>query len=87
MPKYRIELTRTAQKEIGKLDIQIARRVEKKLRFFIDSGRPLSFAEPLTELSDAGYRWRVGNYRVLFDEKKGLITIMRVQHRREVYRR
>ncbi len=87
MPKYRIELTRSAQKEVQKLDVQIARRIEKKLNFFIASRNPLSFAEPLAKPGDADYRWRVGNYRVLFDEKNGLITIMRIQHRREVYRK
>jgi len=87
MPKYKIELTRTAQKEVARLDVQIALRIKKKLQFFIDSGEPLGFAEPLTKPGDAGYRWRVGNYRVLFNERQGRITIMRVQHRREVYRK
>ena len=53
----------------------------------MEQDNPLKFAEPLTKPADAQYRWRVGNYRVLFDESNGLITILRVQHRSEVYKK
>lgn len=87
MPKYRIELVRSVQKDVHKLDVQIARRIEKKLNYFVASKKPLSFAEALSKPGDADYRWRVGDYRILFDVKDGLITIVRIQHRREVYRK
>ena len=36
----------------------------------------------------AGYRLRVGNYRILYDinDQAKTVTIHRVQHRKEVYR-
>lgn len=85
MPEYRLVFTKTALKDIKKIDSQTSRRIKKKIMFYIDSQKPFYFAEPLTKPADAGYRWRVGDYRVLFDEKDSLITILKVQHRREVY--
>jgi len=32
------------------------------------------------------YRFRVGDYRVLFEVEKETIVIYRIRHRREVYR-
>jgi len=86
MSDYRIEFTKSSKKDIEKLSSQVSKRIEKKIMFFVESGKPLTFAEPLTKQSDAEYRWRIGDYRVLFDEKKHLITILKIQHRREVYR-
>lgn len=36
-----------------------------------------------------GFRIRVGNYRLLYlvDNKKRIVTITRIKHRREVYRK
>lgn len=89
MSKPRVLLTRNAQKDIHKLDAQVAKRIHKKLNYFIDSGKPLDFAENLMKPADAQYRWRVGDYRVLFDcnEKNNSITILKIQHRREIYRK
>ena len=84
---YEVRLVRSAQKDIKSIDRQIALRIQKKIQFFLDSQDPLSFAEPLTKPSDAQYRWRVGNYRALFDVDQATIIILRVQHRREVYKK
>lgn len=38
--------------------------------------------------SEGDWRIRIGEYRIVFavDDSRGRLTIMRVQHRREVYR-
>lgn len=88
MTSFKVVLTKNAQKDISNLDAQIAKRIQKKLVYFVDSGKPLDFAEHLTKPADAQYRWRVGDFRVLFDfnEKSKTITILKIQHRREVYK-
>lgn len=58
-----------------------------KLDFFINQENPMDFAEPLTKPHDAQYRYRVGDYRILFDVEDHNIIVLRVQHRRELYRR
>lgn len=86
MQSCSIEFTKTALKDFKKLDKAIAVRVKKKILYFLESGRPLDFAESLVKSADADYRWRVGNYRILFDEQDGVIAILHIQHRREVYK-
>ncbi|MDH4220892.1 MAG: type II toxin-antitoxin system RelE/ParE family toxin [Candidatus Aminicenantes bacterium] len=34
-----------------------------------------------------GYRFRIGDYRVIFDIEGNEIGVLRVGHRREIYRR
>ena len=83
---HTITITKTARKDIKKLSPQIQKRLKSKLEFFIAQKDPLVFAEPLTEPINAQYRFRVGNYRVLFDIEGHNLVILHVQHRREVYR-
>lgn len=87
MAKFRLLYKKHAVKDIQSLSPQIRKRLAAKLEFFIDQENPLDFAEPLTKPADAQYRYRVGDYRILFDVEDHNIVILRVQHRSEVYRR
>ena len=86
MPTYRLLYKKPAAKDIQKLPTQIRKRLKTKLEWFIEQKNPLDVAEPLTKPADARYRFRVGSYRVLFDVESNSIVILRLQHRREVYR-
>jgi mRNA interferase RelE/StbE len=85
--EYRLLYKKSAVKDIQSLSTQIRRRLATKLVFFAGQENPLDFAEPLTKPADAQYRYRVGDYRILFDVEEHNIVVLRVQHRREVYRR
>ena len=87
MSAYKLLYKKLAVKDIRTLTPQIQKRLKAKLEFFIAQDNPLEFAEPLTKPADAQYRFRVGNYRVLFDIEDGNIVVLHIQHRREVYRR
>ena len=87
MSVYKLLYKKPAVKDIRALAPQLQKRLKAKLEFFIAQDNPLKFAEPLTKPADAQYRFRVGNYRVLFDVENGSIVVLHVQHRREVYRR
>jgi mRNA interferase RelE/StbE len=76
-----------AVKDIKAVSPELKERLKYKLEWFASQPDPLSFAEPLTKPADAQYRYRVGNYRVLFDVDHDTIIVLRVQHRREVYRK
>lgn len=86
MAKYVLLYKQPAAKEIKKLPKQIQKRLKAKLEWFIDQPEPLVFAERLTKPADAQYRYRVGAYRVLFDVDGHNIVVLKVQHRRDVYR-
>lgn len=87
MSNYKIVFTKNAVKELQKLDKAIARRIKRKLQHFINN-RPLGLATRLTKPTDAQYRWRAGDYRILFDYDKAnqRIIILKIQHRKEIYR-
>lgn len=87
MGGYKLVFKPKASKDIQKIDIVSQKRIIKKLKFFMSQKNPLDYAIKLAGEEEAHYRWRVGTYRVVFDVKGLSIIILRVQHRREVYRK
>lgn len=75
-----------AEKKFGKLDSQIQARIIKKLEFVISTLNPLDFAESLTQSKIGQYRFRVGDYRVVFDVEDETIIVLTVGHRRDIYK-
>ena len=74
-----------ALKQLKKLDKQIQKRVINALeRIRI---RPETYLTKL--VGDPGYKIRVGDYRVIIDLDKGklMILVIKVGHRRNVYKR
>ena len=87
MSTYALLYKKPAAKEIQKLPKQIRSRLKRKLEWFVAQENPLQFADYLTKPADAQYRFRVGNYRILFDVEEHAIVVLHVQYRRDVYRR
>ena len=82
---YRLLYTQRAVRDIEKLDSQIKERIGKTLlRYERD---PLRYAEKLTQSAIGSYRFRIGDYRVVFDLDGEEIVVLRVGHRREIYKR
>lgn len=75
-----------AVKEIRKLSPAVRKRIGTKLQFYAAQDELLNFALCLTQPADAQYRFRIGDYRVMFDIDGDDIIVLHVQHRREVYR-
>ena len=78
----------SALKDLQKLPKQIQKRILEKLDFYVSSPNPLKFAEKLQSKDLGDYRYRIGDYRVIFDfddELKALI-ILKVGHRKDVYK-
>ena len=86
---YQILFVENAENDLAVLDSKVARRILEKLEWFRETPNPLRFAERLTDSPYGEYRFRVGDYRILFDvNARGVITILvilRIKHRREVY--
>jgi len=82
-----LAFTRSAEKDLKKLSLPTQKQILKKLRFFMDQPDPLKLAVKLTGFSKGGdYRFRIGNYRAVFDVDKQTIFILHIEHRRDVYR-
>ena len=81
---FKLVYTRRAAKDIQKLDAPTKNRIGKALLKFKDA--PLDYADKLTNLLIGSYRFRVGDYRIVFDLYGNDIVVLRVGHRREIYR-
>jgi mRNA interferase RelE/StbE len=72
-------------RDIEGLDPGVKDRIGKTLlRYEKD---PLRHAEKLSHSDLGSYRFRVGDYRVVFDLEGEEIVVLRVGHRREIYKR
>lgn len=80
---YKLLYTKTAYNDIQKLDIVAKKRIKKKLEQYIRD--PLPYAKKLVDPAIGSYRWRVGNYRIVFDIDKDAVVVLRVGHRKEIY--
>ena len=85
MGSYRLEVKRSASKEIAALPKADCQRVVGKIQLLASEPRP----HGCEKLSGAEkYRIRQGNYRILYeiDDSSRLVIIVKVGNRKEVYR-
>ena len=83
--KYRLVYTQKAVRDIDRLDSRVKNRIGTTLLRFKDN--PLQYAERLTNSALGGYRFRIGDYRVIFDIEGNDIVVLRAGHRKEIYKR
>jgi len=86
MTSYDIEITRTAEKQLEGLPREEQRRVARAIVALADQPKPRG-SRKLTGYDDV-FRIRVGRYRVLYSisDRKLIIIILKLGHRRDVYR-
>jgi len=82
---FSLVYTRSSVRDIKKLDRVVKKKVKKKIETFSKS--PKKHAKTLIDSRIGNYRWRVGNYRVIFDIEGKDIVILRIRHRRDVYKK
>jgi mRNA interferase RelE/StbE len=82
---YKLEISDKAIKDLKKLDKVVQKRIVKKIKFFMNEADPLQFSKTLVNSKDGDYRWRIGNFRVVFDVDGNKIKLLRIQHRKDVY--
>lgn len=75
-----------AVKDLKKFPDYIQSAILQKIDYFISSDHPLDFAKKLKHSELGSYRFRVGDYRAIFDVHGTTIIILRIGHRREIYR-
>lgn len=85
MEPYRLLFTRSAKRELEHLPHQIVRLLRNRFDELIMQPRP----HGCQKLSSTDfYRIRQGDYRVLYaiDDLERVVEIIKIGHRREVYR-
>ena len=83
---YRLEIVPAAQKELSLLPLRDRKRVDDRIHSLAENPRPHG-SIALSGHKDL-FRLRVGSYRVIYRirEEVLLVLIVKVGHRREVYR-
>jgi mRNA interferase RelE/StbE len=86
MTQYRIEVSATAERQLKKIRREDLVRILRSISLLADEPRPAG-CRKMTGYDDI-YRIRVGNYRVIYeiDEKRIVVIILKIGHRREVSR-
>ncbi len=83
----RLVFSAPAFHQLSRLDKRIQHRILSKLDFYLSQKQPLRFAERLTDTRFGQWRFRIGDFRVVFDVAKDAIKVLAVGHRRDIYRK
>lgn len=82
---YEFVYTRRAETDIQKLDYITKKRIGKTLLRYGED--PFKYAERLIDSRLGDYRFKIGDYRVIFDMEGEKIIVLRVGHRKQIYKR
>jgi mRNA interferase RelE/StbE len=84
---YKVIISATAMKQVAKLDKAIQKRIVLFLSELGESDNPRIYGLAM-QGTEHLWRYRVGDYRIIanIEDKTITITILKVGHRREVYR-
>ena len=82
---YQIIFSKSSREIIKKLDTVTKKRIGKRIRAY--SKDPLAYAKRLITSNIGSYRWRIGDYRVIFDVKSNTIIVLKIGHRKEIYKK
>ncbi len=85
--KHTALLLRGAQKSLDKMDDELHRRIIRAIRQLEDD--PFHSGVAKLANSDGLYRVRVGDLRIVYKVQKHelVVLVIRIAHRREVYRK
>jgi len=85
---YKLKFLGKALNDLKKIDRAHQKIIKEKLLILAENPEALkSNIKKLSGTKDDYYRLRVGSYRVIFkrEEKKLIIIIVRIGHRKEIY--
>jgi mRNA interferase RelE/StbE len=85
---WTIEYTDAAKRQLKKLDKSIARRIVDYLDERVAGADPRAPGEALRGKLGEFWKYRIGDYRVVasIEDARVRVLVVRVGHRREVYR-
>ena len=85
MNRYTVIFTSSAKKQIDKLPTDIKDKIKNAL---LELSENPYFGKALKARLEGLYSYRVGNYRIIYNivRRELIIRVLKVMHRREVYR-
>jgi mRNA-degrading endonuclease RelE of RelBE toxin-antitoxin system len=76
----------SAKRDIEKLPKKVRLGLREKLLYWQSLEKPLEHAQPLTQHTEATHRFLYGVYRILIKQFCSESRILRIRHRKDVYR-
>ena len=86
---WTIEISKTAVKQLKKLDKPTQKRILKFLNEKIDQqDNPMSHGKALKGNKSDLWRYRVGDYRIIchFEKEKYVVLALAIGHRKSIYK-
>ena len=86
MAVYKIEVKRSALKDLGKLDKRTIHQIMSKMESLAKNPRPVQSLK--LSGSEHSYRLRVGKYRLLYqiNETAKIVIVFAIGHRKDIYK-
>jgi mRNA interferase RelE/StbE len=80
----KLHYTNKASEQLQHLPFATEMRIREKLDFYLVQKDPLAFAQPLSGFPV--YRYRIGDYRVIFKIEAGILFVLLIKKRDEIYK-
>jgi mRNA interferase RelE/StbE len=80
----RVRFTANADEQLDRLPRRLQTRIIEKVEPYAGRPDPLKFSEPLT--GSHRYRFRIGDYRLIFEVMHDTIWMLAIKRRDEAYR-
>jgi len=86
MASYRVELTRSAEKDLRRIDRSQTGDIYSALERLGQEPRPHGYRKLAG--ADRSYRIRIGDYRVVYEIEDNVLVVLviRIAHRKDAYR-
>jgi mRNA interferase RelE/StbE len=81
---FKVVITDRALKDSDNLTPDIKKRIASKVKEY--SNDPLNYSRKLSDPKIGTYRFRIGDYRVIFDIEDETIIVLRIGHRKDIYK-
>ena len=81
---YNIVFTNRSVKDLENLSPEVKTRIITKLKEYLLN--PFDYSTKLSDTKLGTYRFRIGEYRVIFDLDGTTLIILRIGHRKEIYK-
>lgn len=79
-----VRFSETADNQLDRLPQRLQVRIVEKIELYSLQPDPLQFSEPLTGSHE--YRFRIGDYRVIFEVLHDTLWVTAIKRRDEAYR-
>ncbi|OPX34904.1 MAG: addiction module toxin RelE [Desulfobacteraceae bacterium 4484_190.1] len=85
---WQINITKTAKKQIEKIDSSVKKKILNYLKTRIATDEdPRRFGAPLCRDMAGLWKYRIGNYRIICEiqDQKVTVLVLRLGHRSKIY--